>query len=138
MGWIHPVIMAAAMCGGSYALWLGYRRFLSLHLGRRVSFNWKLHVHLGTVVLALWAVGPVLGLFGAQISWGGTFIAKVHAWTGIAMVPLVLFGYFTGRTLDKVRRRRKWLPLAHGINNAVLVLLSIAQAWTGWGLLSMV
>ena len=138
MGWIHPVIMAAAMCAGLYALWLGYRRFLSLHFDRRVSFNWKLHVHLGTVVLALWAIGPVLGLFGAQIAWGGTFIAKIHAWTGIAMVPLVLFGYFTGRTLDKVRRRRKWLPLAHGINNAVLVLLSIAQAWTGWGLLSMV
>ena len=126
------------MCGGLYALWLGYRRFLSLHLGRRVSFDWKLHGHLGTVVLALWAIGPVLGLLGAQISWGGTFIAKTHAWTGIAMLALALFGYFTGRTLDKVRRRRKWLPLAHGINNVVLVLLSIAQAWTGWGLLSMV
>ena len=123
------------MCGGLYVLWLGYCRFLSLHCGRRVSFNWKRHVHVGTVALALWAAGPVLGLFGAQLVWGGTFIAETHAWTGIAMLPLALIGYFTGRTLDKVRRRRKWLPMAHGINNLLLVLLSLAQAYTGWGLL---
>lgn len=137
MGWIHPVIMAVTMCGGLYALKLGGNRALSLHFGRRVPFNWKRHVQLGTVVLALWVVGPVTGLFGAQVAWGGTFIITSHVWTGIAMVPLALIGYFTGRTLDKVRRRRKWLPMIHGINNLVLVLLSIAQAYFGWDLLSM-
>ena len=136
MGWIHPVIMAAAMCGGLYVLWLVYNRCLSLHFGRRVPFNWKRHVHLGTVVLALWAAGPILGLFGAQITWGGTFIAKTHAWTGIAMLPLALIGYFTGRRLDQKRQRRKWLPMAHGINNGILALMSFAQLYTGWGLLS--
>ena len=137
MGWIHPVIMTVAMAGGLYVLWLGYCRFLSLHYGRRVSFNWKRHVHIGTMVLALWAIGPVLGLFGAQLVWGGTFIAASHAWMGLAMLVLALVGYFTGRTLDKVRKRRKWLPLAHGINNLALVVLSLVQAYSGWGLLAM-
>ena len=138
MGWMHPVIMLATMCGGLYVLFLGFRRFQSLHLGKRVSFNWKRHVQAGTVVLALWAAGPVLGLFGAQITWGGTFIAGLHTWIGIAMLPLALIGYFTGRTLDKIRRRRKWLPVVHGITNSLLALLSLVQLYTGSRLLALI
>ena len=137
MGWIHPVIMAATMVAGLYVLHLGYCRCLSLHFGKRVSFNWKLHVLAGTVVLALWTIGPVMGLFGAQVVWGGTFIAKNHAWLGLAMLPLAVIGYVTGRMLDKIRRRRKWLPMIHGLNNLLLVGLSLMQVYTGWGLLSM-
>ena len=135
MGWIHPFLMFLVMLGGFYVLWLGWRRFQGLHLKQRVSFAWKRHVRIGSYVLAFWALGPVLGLIGSQIVFGATFINSTHAWWGIAMVPLVITGYATGRVLDRVKCRRKWLPLIHGVNNLVLVVMSLWQTFTGWGFL---
>lgn len=47
------------------------------------------------------------------------------------MLPLCVIGYMTGYRLDKEKRRRKWLPLVHGVNNLVLVALALWQLWTG-------
>lgn len=128
--------MAAAL-GGLYTMWLGWCRFRCLHLGARMPFAWKLHVRLGSLVLLLWAVGPLLGLLMAHILWGGLFISGTHAWAGVVMAPLAVFGYATGYMLDKVKKRRVLLPLVHGTNNLLLVLLALWQCWTGWQLLSL-
>ncbi len=135
MGWIHPVLLFFVMLGGLYVLWLGWFRFRALHMSVRVPFQWKRHVRFGTLVLLIWVVAPALGLTMAKLLWNVTFITGAHAWVGIAMAVLAALGYASGLLLDKVKKRRTWLPLAHGINNVVLVALSLWQAWTGWGIL---
>ena len=118
MGWIHPGIMLVTLCGGLYVLWLGYRRFLSLHLKRRISFNWKRQFHVGTLVVALWALGTLSGLCGAQLVWNGTFISGPHAWVGIAMFPLALSGYYSGHVLNKRKSRPDGSPYFMGSTTA--------------------
>lgn len=138
MGLIHPVVYGILLLAAAYAAWLGALRFLSLHLGKKLPFPWKKHVFWGSIVLAVWAIGPFMGFAGAQYVWGGTFIGEQHAYAGIFMLPLAVVGYLTGLRLDKVKKRRKLLPAIHGINNILLLILALFQVYSGIDLVYMV
>ncbi len=131
MVWIHPVLISLITVLAIYVTWLGVLRTCSLHFKRKIPFLWKRHVRLGTIVLFIWAVGAFLGLGGAYYAWNGTFIGELHAQVGLIMVPLAIIGYLTGAQLDKVKKRRKWLPIIHGVNNVLLLGLSFWQVYTG-------
>ncbi len=137
MGYIHPFFMAISVPGGLYVLWLGWSRFCSLHLNLRLPFAWKRHVRLGGLALATWTAGSLAGLFMARDLWGDFMLTGPHAYVGLAIIPLCVFGYLSGRIMDKTKKRRKWLPLAHGACNLLLILLGLFQLQTGWHLLDM-
>ncbi len=129
--WIHPALQVAALVLGLYALHLGWRRFAFAHLGRKIMFPWKRHVALGSLVLAIWLAGLILGLSMAYHAWSMVFITGLHYQTALAMLPLLAFGYLSGRVMDKHKAKRKALPLAHAANNLLLVLMALSQLATG-------
>lgn len=135
MLWLHPVIELIAILVGGYALLLGSKRFAMLHCGVKCTFAWKPHVKWGTIALALWALGGLGGLAITNHYWGDVLLSGTHGWVGIVIIGMCGIGYATGHVLDTVKKKRKVLPLVHGINNCVLLLLALWQAWTGYALL---
>lgn len=131
MLWSHPFFQVVALALSIHALLFGWRRFLSAHCGRKCVFPWKPHVYWGTWAIALWFFGGLLGFGLAWMYWSNVFLTGSHAVVGALMLPLCVIGYVTGYRLDTVKKRRKLLPLVHGVNNAVLVALALWQFWTG-------
>jgi len=50
----------------------------------------------------------------------------------LVMLPLILFGLFSGLYMDRRKKKRTLLPLLHGINNMVVLALVGYQITTGW------
>ncbi|AAS96287.1 DUF4079 family protein [Nitratidesulfovibrio vulgaris] len=131
MLWSHPLVQVIALVLSVPAVLFGWKRFLAVHCGQKCVFPWKQHVRWGTYAIALWLGGGLLGSLLVWFYWRNLFLTGVHAYVGLVMLPLCVIGYMTGYRLDKEKRRRKWLPLVHGVNNLVLVALALWQLWTG-------
>ena len=130
--WIHPVLQTAAVLLSLYVLYLGFVRFRFAHLGHKgIIFQWKRHVTQGTAVMITWALAFVIGLGAAWYTWKSVFITDLHYQGALLMLPLIAFGLGSGLVMDRVKAKRRLLPLAHGIVNAVLVLLALLQLATG-------
>ncbi len=67
-------------------------------------------------------------------TWG---ISGAHYTVSAVMAALIGAGYASGHLLDRVKKRRKYLHIFHGLNNTVLLALALYQVWSGWGLLHM-
>ncbi len=135
MLWIHPLVALVACAAAAYVLHLGFVRFQAQHLGRKgVQFLWKRHVTLGNAAVAAWTASLLLGLGGAWYGWNAVLITGQHHVVALVMAPLMLFGYLSGRIMDKTKKRRRLLPLAHGACNALLVLLTVLQGVSGFQL----
>ncbi len=50
--------------------------------------------------------------------------------------PFILIGIVSGWIMHRRKQRRKVLPLIHGVNNLVLVLLALFQVYNGWQVLN--
>jgi len=48
------------------------------------------------------------------------------------MMPLILFGLISGHYMNRVKKKRTILPLMHGINNLIVVILAVWQIKSGW------
>jgi len=134
--WLHPAIQFLAILASLYMLFLGVIRFRIAHLQHKgLVFPWKRHVILGAAVLTTWALGFAFGLGVAWWTWGEAFSTGQHHQTGLLMMPLIAFGLGSGIVMDRTKAKRTALPLAHGIANTLLVLLSLRQLSTGSRLL---
>lgn len=130
--WIHPVLQTLAVILSLYVLYLGVVRFRFAHLGHKgIIFQWKRHVQQGAAVMIVWALAFVIGLGAAWSGWGSVFITDAHYQVALVMLPLIIFGLGSGWFMDKNKARRSALPLAHGIVNALLVLMALYQLYTG-------
>lgn len=130
--WIHPVLQTLAVAFSVYVLYLGVVRFRFAHLGHKgIVFQWKRHAQQGTAVMAVWALAFVIGLGAAWHGWHSVFITGLHHQVGLVMLPLITFGLGSGLYMDRNKAKRAALPLAHGLVNALLVLLALWQLYTG-------
>jgi hypothetical protein len=129
--WVHPFWQIAAMVLGFYVLYLGWARFAAVNLGRKTLFQWKRHVYLGKVALYMWLYGAMVGIAAAWVQWRSLGVTGIHFWIGGAIVLLSLFGYWSGLRMDTVKKRRKGLPILHGANNLLLLLLTLISIATG-------
>lgn len=132
---LHPFMQLAATVLVLVVLRQGIQRFRFQHLKRKAAFQWKRHVYLGTGVMAIWSAGFVGGLLVVRDYWYAVFITGVHAKVGVAMLPFMLVGVVSGWIMHARKRPRKLLPLVHGANNLVLVLLAMFQLYSGWQVL---
>ena len=132
MLYLHPAVQFVATMLAMYVIYTGIQRFRLLHLRTRVTFGWKRHVSLGAVVLLLWSIGLAGGFVVTRNFWYTNFITGLHAKTAVAMCPLIVVGFVTGFHMNRVKKKRFFLPLIHGANNTVLLLLSIYQVYSGW------
>lgn len=130
--WIHPVLQTLAVLASLFVLYLGFIRFRFAHLGHKgIVFQWKRHVQYGIAVMVVWALGFAIGLGAAWAEWKSMFITGLHYQLGLVMLPLIVFGLGSGFLMDRVKAKRAVLPLAHAVVNALLVLMALAQLYTG-------
>jgi len=136
MLFIHPVFQFLAFILACYVFYLGWQRLRSLHLKQSVAFPWKRHVVLGLIALGTFLAGMIGGIMMVYMYWRNYFITGLHSRVAIVLVPLILFGIFSGLYMHFKKRKRQRLPLLHAANNAVLLFLSLIQIITGWKILS--
>jgi len=48
------------------------------------------------------------------------------------MLPLILFGLFSGLYMDHKKQKRKLLVLIHGLTNIIVLVLAFYQISSGW------
>ena len=129
---IHPAIQLCASLLACYILFLGIQRFRMLHMKQKAKFNWKRHVLLGIISMVTFMAGMIGAMVLAYLHWHGILITGVHAEIALLILPLLLFGFLSGLYMNRVKKKRKILPLFHGIVNLILVLLALFQVYTGW------
>jgi len=130
--WIHPVLQTLAVLLSLSVLYLGITRFRFTHLGHKgIVFKWKRHVAQGIAVMSTWLLAFAIGLGAAWNAWSVVGVTGTHYLAALLMLPLIGFGLGSGVVMDKVKTRRKMLPLVHGIVNTLLVALSLWQLTTG-------
>ena len=137
MLFFHPLLQFSAIILSFYVLFIGINRFRSLHLKHKTMFKWKQHVLLGAIALTTWAAGMAGGTVLVYIYWQKVFITGLHGKTALVMLPMIIFGLLSGYSMNKTRKKRSVLPLAHGINNLILTLLALTQMITGWGVIKL-
>ena len=131
MLWIHPLWQIIAIFIGFYVFYLGWARFAATSLGQKHPFQWKRHVNLGKLSLYMWGYGAVVGLAAAWVKWRAFRVTASHFWIGMIILLLVLFGYWSGQRMDTVKKKRKIIPLLHGANNLLILILSLISMATG-------
>lgn len=129
---IHPILQFSAILPALYVFYLGFQRFRMLHLKQKAKFNWKRHVFLGKIVLITWLLGMLGGLSMAYYTWHGFLVTGTHGRVAFIMLPLILFGLFSGLYMNKKKKKRKILPFIHGTANLILLILALYQISTGW------
>jgi hypothetical protein len=127
----HPVFMVLAFLPVLYALGSGFRRFMGTLKGRKVVFAWRNHVRAGSAGLGMWLLGSLGGGAMTTILLGGIGITGLHYQVARIMIPLLVVGAGLGLYMDRSRKKRVVLPVVHGVNNVILVLLGGVQLVTG-------
>ena len=130
---IHPILQAGTLLLALYILYLGLGRFRGLHLGQNVVFHRQRHLLLGKIVILAWSAGLAGGLYMVKSHFQAYLITGGHARMALVLVPFLAFGLASGLYLDRVKKKRKVLPLLHGLNNLTLIVLVLVQAWLGVG-----
>ncbi|MFW6115281.1 MAG: DUF4079 family protein [Thermodesulfobacteriota bacterium] len=133
MLWVHPIIQVSAIILAWYVFYLGAQRFRSLHLHQGAVFKWRRHVALGGIAFAVLLAGIAGGMAMVYLHWQGFLMTRIHGVMGLIMVPFIVFGMGTGLYMNSRKKKRRILPLIHGLNNLIVLILAFVQAATGWG-----
>ncbi len=129
---IHPVIQLFAIVLTIYAFFLGIQRFRFQHLHQKdVVFKWHRHVLLGKIALLIIVFGAFGGMTMVRTHWYRVLMVGIHAKVALVIIALAFFGLASGWYMDRNKKKRKVLPIIHGLNNLVLLLLALSQIYTG-------
>jgi len=127
---IHPVAQLVAILVAFYAAYLGLQRTRSLHFGQGTRFLRGRHVITGTFALI-----SMLGGIAAGFIMVDRYLLNpdmgLHEAVAMTILPLGIFGIFSGFFLYLNPKRRKVLPAIHGINNMAVLVLALVQIGTG-------
>jgi hypothetical protein len=127
---IHPAAQLGAILIGFYAAYLGFQRTRSLHFGETTRFLRERHVIAGAFALV-----SMLGGIAAGFIMVNRYLLNpemgLHVAVAMAILPLGVFGIFSGLFLYFKPKQRKFLPLIHGINNLIILVLALGQIVTG-------
>ena len=127
---IHPVAQFGAILLAFYAAYLGFQRTKSLHYNKTTQFLKKRHAIVGFIGLISMLGGIAAGLFMVNRYLLSPDMG-LHVAVAMILLPLGLFGIFSGLLLYLNPKQRKFLPAIHGINNLVVLFLALAQIITG-------
>jgi hypothetical protein len=136
MLWIHPIIQVCAIVLAWYVFYLGTQRFRFLHLHQEAAFKWRRHVVLGGIALGVLLAGIAGGMTMVHMHWRGFLITGIHGDMGLfIMAPFTVSGTGTGLYMNYRKKKRRILPLIHGLNNLIVLIFAFVQIVTGWGVL---
>ena len=128
----HPIVQLLAILLALYVFCLGVQRFRFLHLHRKTAFKWKRHVVLGEIALGTLFFGMFGGMTTVYLYWRGYFITGGHGKTALVIAPLIFFGFASGLYMNIKKKQRRILPLLHGMNNVIVLILALTQIYSGW------
>ncbi len=86
---------------------------------------------LGMVALSMWLGGLCGGLVLSRVYWNAFLVTGLHGKVALLLLPLLLFGIGSGLYMNRVKKKRKWTPLAHAVNNLLIIILAAFQIYTG-------
>jgi len=127
---IHPAAQLFAIMLAFYAAYLGFQRAQSLHFGKSTQFLRAHHVIIGTIALSSMLGGIAAGFFMADRYLLSPDMG-LHVAIALIILPLGVFGIFSGFFMYLNPGKRKILPAIHGINNFVILVLALSQIVTG-------
>ena len=127
---IHPIAQSAAIAVGVYAAYLGIQRAKSLHFGKPTRFLRQRHALAGSMALISMLGGIAAGLFIVSRFMENPNMG-LHGIIAKLLLPLLIFGIFSGFYLYLNPRKGKVLPAIHAINNLIIVHLAVLQIITG-------
>lgn len=87
---------------------------------------------LGEIALGVLLAGMAGGIIIVYSTWHGLFITGIHGMVALTMTPFIIFGFISGLYMNHAKKKRKILPLAHGLNNLIILIMSISQIISGW------
>lgn len=129
---IHPILQCVGIVCVVYAWHLGIQRFRMQHMGqKKVRFQWKRHVRFGLLGMAIFIAGISVALYVVKTSWHAFLVTGLHGKLGLVLIPFILFAVCSGLYMDRRKKKRRILPLAHGILNTLMLLLVLYQLYTG-------
>jgi uncharacterized membrane protein len=82
--------------------------------------------------MATWLAGMVGGASIAYLTWHGFLVTGTHGKVALVILPLILFGLFSGLYMNRKKKMREFLPLVHGLINLTVLVLALYQITTGW------
>lgn len=129
---VHPAFMTLALLLSFWVAYQGVNRARISLFKHKVRFNWKGHVRYGIVVMSTWFFGMIAGGIMAKLIYGATEVTGDHRTIAMIMLPMILFGEGSGLYMKFKKGPRKILPIFHGANNLMLVLLACMQLFTGF------
>jgi hypothetical protein len=135
MVYIHPVFQLLMILAAAFALYLGSRRFRSLHLRQKTRFNRRLHARVGGTALAGLLVGMAAGSFMVDFRGLDPYMGKIHGPAAVVLAALAALGLVTGLFLYLKPRPGKALPLAHGAAMLLMLAVSLALIVSGVSIL---
>lgn len=127
---MHPVGQLFAILVALYAFYQGYQRTKSLHFNRSSSFKREHHVVAGTIALISMLGGIAAGFIMVSRYLDNPDMG-LHVAVAMVLLPLGIFGIFSGFFLYLNPKPRKILPAIHGINNFLILILALLQIVTG-------
>lgn len=128
---LHPILQIFTVATVFSLFALGVKRFQQLHLERKIVFPWKRHVLLGKIAMVLVVLGYGSGITAVYNTFRVIGFTGLHHEVGEFIVPLLLVGFGTGLYMDSRKKKRKILPMLHGLTNLLVLLLFVFQAGTG-------
>ena len=127
---IHPAAQLGAILLAFYAAYLGFQRTKSLHYNKQTQFLRKRHAIAGFIGLS-----SMVGGIAAGVLMVDRYLLNpdmgLHIAVAMILLPLGLFGIISGLLLYFNPRKRKFLPVIHGINNLIVLFLALGQIITG-------
>ena len=130
---IHPFLQGLGILLAFYGAILGLNRVRSLHFNQRaVIFHRKRHALIGAISLFMLLGGMGGGFYIAKLAWEGMVVINWHKNLALLILPFLGIGIGTGLFLYFKLGKRKILPAIHGINNLILLILLLAQAYSGF------
>ena len=127
---IHPAAQLGAILLAFYAAYLGLQRAQSLHFGKTKQFLRERHVIAGTIALI-----TMLGGIAAGAIMVNRYLLNpdmgLHVAVAMLMLPLLVFGIFSGFYLYLNPGKGRIFAAVHGINNLVILALALVQIISG-------
>jgi hypothetical protein len=127
---IHPIAQLTAIAVGVYAAYLGIQRTKSLHFGKSTRFLRERHALAGSIALISMLGGIAAGLIIVSRFMENPNMG-LHGMIAKLLLPLLIFGIFSGFYLYLNPQKGKVLPAIHAINNLIIVHLALLQIITG-------
>jgi predicted MFS family arabinose efflux permease len=127
---IHPIAQLCAILLACYAAYLGFQRTQSLHFGKSTNFLRKRHAVVGTIALTSMLGGIIAGFFMVNRYLLNPDMG-LHVTIALILLPLGVFGIFSGFLMYLNPKQRKILPVIHVINNLLILALALIQIVTG-------